>query len=146
MLTPSYAYACPDLEACAVDDWEALLEPGTPLHSRLLAISIMRDEYGWDLEEFQALDKLWERESNWDYQAKNPKPGSTARGIPQMLGKYFSGNPEGNWREDDLYSTSPAEQIRRGLEYIQTGNFGHADYPFRTPRQALEHHMGRGVY
>ena len=144
MLTPSYAYA--DESRFAVDDWEKMLQPGTPIHSKLLAMQIMRDEYGWGLDEFQALNKLWEKESNWDYRAQNPKPNSTARGIPQLLGKYFSGNPERNWRDDDLYSTSPAEQIRRGLQYIQTGNFGHQDYPFGSPREALEHHMRQGTY
>lgn len=129
-----------------MDDWEAMLQPGTPLHSRLLAMRIMRDDYGWGIDQFQALDKLWDRESNWDYRAQNPKPGSTARGIPQMLGRYFSGNPERNWRDDDLYSTSPEEQIRRGLEYIATGNFGVQGYDFRNPIEALEHHMRKGTY
>jgi hypothetical protein len=134
------------LEEYAVDDWQALLQPGTPLHSRLLALSIMRDQYGWGQDQFEALDQLWERESGWDYRARNPKPGSTAVGIPQMLGKYFSGNPEGHWRDNDLYVTSPEEQIRRGLEYIATGNFGHRNYPFRTPVEALKFHMNEGTY
>ena len=127
-----------------MDDWEALLQPGTPLHSRLLALSMMRDQYGWGQDQFEALDKLWERESNWNYQARNPEPGSTAVGIPQMLGKYFSGHPERNWRDDDLYVTSPEEQIRRGLEYINTGNFG--NYPFSTPVEALQYHMKKKSY
>jgi len=63
-----------------------------------------------------------------------------------MLGKYFSGNPEGHWRDNDLYVTSPEEQIRRGLEYIATGNFGHRNYPFRTPVEALKFHMNEGTY
>ena len=27
--------------------------------------------FGWDIEEFKSLEKLWEAESNWNYKAKN---------------------------------------------------------------------------
>ncbi len=143
---PSYVSALHDPGLFSVDDWEEMLQPGTPLHSKLIALRMMQDNYGWGIDEFQALDKLWERESNWDYRARNPLPNSTAWGIPQMLGRYHSGNPERAWREDDLYATSPDEQIRRGLEYIATGNFGVSGYNFSTPIEALQHHMGEGTY
>ena len=40
--------------------------------------------WGWDENQFDSLDKLWDAESNWNYKAKNPKSG--AAGIPQLIG------------------------------------------------------------
>ena len=40
--------------------------------------------WGWDENQFDSLDKLWDAESNWNYKAKNPKSG--AAGIPQLKG------------------------------------------------------------
>ena len=40
--------------------------------------------WGWDENQFESLDKLWDAESNWNYKAKNPKSG--AAGIPQLIG------------------------------------------------------------
>ncbi|WP_207345040.1 lytic transglycosylase domain-containing protein [Arthrobacter sp. E3] len=44
--------------------------------------------HGWDQEQFQCLNQLWERESNWRTNATNPSSG--AYGIAQALppGKY----------------------------------------------------------
>ena len=32
--------------------------------------------FGWGESEFSSLEKLWEKESNWNYKAKNPKTGA----------------------------------------------------------------------
>jgi hypothetical protein len=130
MLLPSYAAACETLEACLVDDWEQMLQPGTPLHSRLTALRMMQDAYGWGVEEFDALDQLWERESGWRSTAANPR--STARGIPQAM---MSLNPEIATNE---WFSSPRDQIDWGLGYINTR--------YGRPSDALKHHDRKGWY
>lgn len=130
MLLPWPAFACETLGACLVDDWEKMLQPGTPLHSRLIAMSMMRDQYGWGMDEFQALDKLWERESNWRYNAANP--GSTARGIPQAM---MSLNPDIATNE---WFSSPRDQINWGLDYIKNR--------YGSPSEALNFHDKNGSY
>jgi len=128
-------------------DWEKLLQPGSPTGNQLLGMKMLQDNpYGWEMSEWGPLYELWAAESGWNHLARNPAPGSTAWGIPQMLGRYHSGNPERRWREDDLYATSPEEQIRRGMEYIATGNFGHRNYPFRTPTEALNFFREKGSH
>jgi len=79
-------------------------------------------EAGFDVQEWRALNTLWNKESRWDSEAKNPK--SSAYGIPQMLKM-----PEG---------TPVKKQIDLGLKYIQKR--------YKTPTLALEHHNKKGWY
>lgn len=67
--------------------------------------------FGWGQREFPALERLWEGESGWRWNAKNPSSG--AYGIPQALpaSKMASAGPD--WR------TNPATQILWGLRYIK---------------------------
>ena len=64
---------------------------------------------GWSLQ-YDCLDALWSRESNWQVTATNPSSG--AYGIPQSLpaGKMMVAGAD--WR------TSAATQITWGLDYI----------------------------
>ncbi len=78
---------------------------------------------GWDYNQYSCLVKLWERESNWRWNAENRSSG--AYGIPQSLpaSKMASAGPD--WR------TNPETQIRWGLGYID-GRYG-------KPCSALAH-------
>lgn len=85
---------------------------------------------GWSNSEFQCLETLWERESNWNHLAQNPSSG--AYGIPQALPGGKMASHGADWR------TNPATQIAWGLDYIQ-GRYG-------TPCGALNHSYARGWY
>lgn len=63
--------------------------------------SKMISEYDWDFEQFICLEKLWEKESNWNPKADNPH--SSAYGIAQLLKET---------------ATDPMSQIRNGMRYI----------------------------
>ncbi len=67
-------------------------------------------ERGWGADQFDCLNKLWTRESDWTYTADNPT--SSAYGIPQALPgeKMAAAGPD--------WATNPATQIRWGLSYI----------------------------
>ncbi|WP_203454558.1 hypothetical protein [Jiangella aurantiaca] len=78
------------------------------------ARALMAD-YGWGDEQFQCLDNLWTRESNWSHTAENPSSG--AYGIPQSL----PANKMSRFGDD--YRTNPVTQIEWGLWYIE-GRYG----------------------
>lgn len=92
--------------------------------------SALLGEYGWSGSQFDCLDKLWTRESNWNPRADNPS--SSAYGIPQALpgSKMASAGPD--------WETNPVTQIKWGLGYIQ-GRYG-------TPCSAWAHSESRGWY
>ncbi|MPV37364.1 aggregation-promoting factor C-terminal-like domain-containing protein [Georgenia subflava] len=85
---------------------------------------------GWGADQFQCLDALWTRESQWNPYAKNPSSG--AYGIPQSLpaSKMASVGAD--------YLTNPATQITWGLNYI-AGRYG-------TPCGAWGHSQSVGWY
>lgn len=60
--------------------------------------------------EFQCLNNLWERESNWNYQAANPSSG--AYGIPQSLPGTKMATIAPDWQ------VNPQTQILWGIGYI----------------------------
>ncbi|WP_052762394.1 aggregation-promoting factor C-terminal-like domain-containing protein [Jiangella alkaliphila] len=78
------------------------------------ARTLMAD-YGWGDDQFQCLDNLWTRESNWRHTAENPSSG--AYGIPQSL----PANKMARFGDD--YRTNPVTQIEWGLWYIE-GRYG----------------------
>ncbi|HST84044.1 MAG TPA: hypothetical protein VLL08_20080 [Kineosporiaceae bacterium] len=90
----------------------------------------MAAERGWGASQFNCLNQLWNRESQWNYRASNPSSG--AYGIPQALpgGKMISAGSD--WR------TNPVTQIKWGLSYI-------ADR-YGTPCGAWEHSESVGWY
>jgi hypothetical protein len=90
---------------------------------------IMAAERGWGAEQFNCLNQLWNKESQWNYKAQNPT--SSAYGIPQALnGKMASAGAD--WR------TNPVTQIKWGLDYI-------ADR-YGTPCGAWGHSQSVGWY
>lgn len=82
--------------------------------------------YEWQHRQWECLNKLWTRESNWRPNAYNRVKvmGKNAGGIPQILG---------------LDPKTPAPiQIDRGLSYIY--------YRYHTPCKAWEHFTKKGYY
>ncbi|WP_159814531.1 G5 domain-containing protein [Actinomyces sp. zg328] len=103
---------------------------GTDAASAQAIARSMMGAYGWGDSEFSCLVSLWNRESGWNYQARNASSG--AYGIPQALpgGKMASAGSD--------WQTNPATQIKWGLGYIQ-GRYG-------SPCAAWSHSESTGWY
>ncbi|WP_406926780.1 aggregation-promoting factor C-terminal-like domain-containing protein [Streptomyces albus] len=71
----------------------------------------MLGEYGWSQKQWPPLQKLWQRESGWRWNARNPSSG--AYGIPQALPASKMRSAGADWR------TNPATQIKWGMGYIK---------------------------
>jgi membrane-bound lytic murein transglycosylase MltF len=71
----------------------------------------MFTEYAWGADQFTCLNRLWTKESHWNYRARNKKSG--AHGIPQALPATRMESISSDWR------TNPVTQIRWGLRYIE---------------------------
>ncbi|WP_436526389.1 lytic transglycosylase domain-containing protein [Actinoplanes sp. HUAS TT8] len=78
--------------------------------SRGVGCALMLDA-GFKIDQFPCLDKLWKRESGWNYKATNT--GSGAYGIPQALPGSKMASVASDWK------TNPATQIKWGLQYIE---------------------------
>lgn len=71
--------------------------------------------YGWNSgAQWDALVRLWDRESNWSNTAENPSSG--AYGIPQAL--PYSKMPRAAWPPAAGGQADPVAQILWGLQYI----------------------------
>ena len=81
-----------------------------PLGAKRFAKEMMATEYGWGEGQYKCLDRLWTRESNWNYQARNPRSG--AHGIAQALPASKMEKVGTDWR------TNPITQIQWGLLYV----------------------------
>ncbi len=82
----------------------------TPDGAREVAQILMEDKYGWGDGQYECLDSLWTKESNWNYKASNRRSG--AHGIPQALPATKMEVIGTDWR------TNPVTQISWGLRYI----------------------------
>jgi len=85
----------------------------TPDGAKATAASLASSQYGWGADQFSCLDKLWTRESGWNYQASNS--GSGATGIPQAL----PGSKMASFGTD--WASNATTQIKWGLDYISRG-------------------------
>jgi hypothetical protein len=81
-----------------------------PMGAKRFAKEMMANEYGWDEEQYKCLNRLWTKESHWNYQARNPRSG--AHGIAQALPATKMEKVGTDWR------TNPITQIQWGLLYI----------------------------
>jgi len=88
----------------------ALAAANTPQGARATAAHLASSQYGWGSDQFRCLDALWQKESDWNYQAVNPSSGAT--GIPQSLPGHKMASAGPDWQ------TSATTQIRWGLQYI----------------------------
>ena len=92
-----------------------------PLGAKRFAKEMMANEYGWDEEDYKCLNRLWTKESHWNYKARNSRSG--AHGIAQALPATKMEVIGTDWR------TNPVTQIAWGLHYI--------DIRYETPCKAL---------
>jgi hypothetical protein len=83
----------------------------TPVGAKVVARQIMLSEYNWGSYQFECLNRLWTKESHWNYKAHNYKSG--AHGIPQALPAIKMEIISTDWRKN------PVTQIRWGLRYIE---------------------------
>jgi hypothetical protein len=116
--------------AAAAAAAQALANANTPDGARAYAADFAASQYGWGGDQFQCLDKLWQKESGWNYQAYNASSGAT--GIPQSLPGSKMATAGDDW------ATSAATQIRWGLGYIK-GAYG-------TPCSAWSHSQSMNWY
>lgn len=79
--------------------------------AKKVAKSIALSDYAWGSDQFSCLNKLWTRESHWNYKSRNKRSG--AHGIPQALPAIRMESISTDWR------TNPVTQIRWGLLYIE---------------------------
>lgn len=87
-------------------------------------------DFGWDDSQFDCLDKLWTRESGWQWNATNPSSG--AYGIPQSLPGSKMASAGQDWK------TNAATQVKWGLGYIQQR--------YQSPCGAWAHSEATGWY
>jgi hypothetical protein len=81
-----------------------------PHGAKLVAKALIAEKYQWGEEQYSCLNKLWTKESNWNYKARNKVSG--AHGIPQALPATKMEIVGTDWR------TNPVTQISWGLKYI----------------------------
>jgi len=72
--------------------------------------SLLIADHGWGAEQFGCLERLWNKESGWRWNADNPS--SDAYGIPQSL----PGSKMASFGSD--WVTNPITQIKWGMQYI----------------------------
>ena len=83
----------------------------TPNGAKYVTRQIMQSEYNWGSYQFSCLNRLWTKESHWNYKAHNYRSG--AHGIAQALPANKIEIISTDWRKN------PVTQIRWGLRYIE---------------------------
>jgi len=78
--------------------------------AKKVAKAIMNANYSWGEDQYNCLNRLWTKESHWNYKARNKRTG--AHGIPQALPADKMDVVGTDWR------TNPVTQIQWGLRYI----------------------------
>jgi hypothetical protein len=81
-----------------------------PQGAKLVAKALIAEKYQWAEEQYSCLNKLWTKESHWNYKARNKVSG--AHGIAQALPATKMEVVGTDWR------TNPVTQITWGLKYI----------------------------
>ena len=81
-----------------------------PQGAKQVAKALIAEKYQWGERQYECLNNLWTKESNWNYKARNKVSG--AHGIPQALPATKMEIVGTDWR------TNPVTQISWGLKYI----------------------------
>lgn len=89
---------------------QAAAEANTVAGAQATAARLASANYGWGADQFSCLSSLWDKESDWNYQAYNA--GSGATGIPQALPGSKMASAGSDWQ------TNATTQITWGLQYI----------------------------
>jgi hypothetical protein len=79
--------------------------------AKIVTKTIMLSEFAWGADQYDCINRLWTKESHWNYKAHNKRSG--AHGIPQALPADRMEVISSDWR------TNPVTQIRWGLRYIE---------------------------
>jgi hypothetical protein len=107
---------------------------GSPSQNQTLG-KLIASGFGWGSgQQWNDLVSLWDRESGWNNKAQNPSSG--AYGIPQAL--PYTKMPKAAWPESAGGSSSAADQIMWGLNYIQQR--------YGSPSAAWAHEQANGWY
>ena len=101
-----------------------------PHGAKLVAKAIIAEKYQWGEAQYACLNKLWTKESHWNYKARNKVSG--AHGIAQALPAEKMSVVATDWR------TNPVTQIRWGLRYITMR--------YDTPCKAWSHFKAKRYY
>lgn len=101
-----------------------------PTNSAQQIAAQLSKRYGWGADQFSALKELWQKESGWNYKARNPSSG--AYGIPQAWPADKMSAAGKDWK------TNPTTQIRWGLSYI--------DEAYGSPIKALSKWQARSPH
>lgn len=100
------------IEIALVSQLSGQLEAArTIIGAKKYAKSYALANYNWGDQQYSCLNKLWTRESHWNYKARNPRSG--AHGIAQALPATKMEIIATDWR------TNPLTQIQWGLRYIE---------------------------
>ncbi len=99
--------------------------------ARGTARDMAASQYGWGEDQFSCLDRLWQKESGWNFAALNSSSGAT--GIPQALPGNKMASAGSDW------ASNATTQIRWGLGYIKASSYG-------TPCAAWSHSQAVGWY
>jgi hypothetical protein len=107
-----------------------LAAANTPDGARAFAADLAESQYGWGADQFQCLDRLWQKESGWSHTAYNASSGAT--GIPQSLPGSKMATAGDDWQ------TNARTQITWGLGYISSA--------YGTPCSAWSHSQAMNWY
>ena len=81
-----------------------------PQGAKQVEKALIAEKYQWGERQYECLNNLWTKESNWNYKARNKVSG--AHGIAQALPATKMEIVGTDWR------TNPVTQISWGLKYI----------------------------
>ncbi|TFC52938.1 hypothetical protein E3T26_14795 [Cryobacterium sp. TMT1-21] len=109
----------------------SLAAGNTPAGAKATAQAMALSQYGWGSDQFSCLSQLWQKESEWKYDAVNSNGGAT--GIPQALPGSKMASAGTDW------ATNATTQIAWGLQYIKASSYG-------TPCAAWAHSQAVNWY
>lgn len=99
-----------ELAGTAIDDRGSSVSidvvPTDPASLKKITEEMVKSQYGWGADQMSCLDKLWMKESGWNYLAENAESG--AYGIPQSWPAEKLATMGADWK------TNPITQIKWG--------------------------------
>jgi len=111
----------PSTIAGAINTLKLVEKAKTPKGARTVGKAMAKAKYGWGATQYTCLNKLWTKESRWNYRSRNKVTG--AHGIPQAYPATKYESIGSDWR------TNPITQMTWGLKYIKVR--------YQTPCKAL---------
>ena len=95
-------------QGAAIDDRGSSVSidvvPTDPASLKKITEEMVKSQYGWGADQMSCLDKLWMKESGWNYLAENAESG--AYGIPQSWPAEKLATMGADWK------TNPITQIK----------------------------------